>query len=458
MKGLPSHTSRLVAAIAVCVGTWACARPTKVEIPPTASPADEISKMQEDINAGYGYEAQYDVLAPREFAKVREWHDEAKNDIRTGQGQQEVLDDIGYARAYLKSTKEIADDRRPRLQAVLDARKTALDAGVKNYAYLRDRVRDADDRLRDAAETDQITPKTFTNIQNSYFDLELSAIQASHLDGARAKIVGARANGAAHVTPRLLSKAEFDLANGYNVVAANRHNADSFEPAVDRANQTAQLLVEVLSTAKRPGGKNMSEDMALKMVAQNRQLTNLKGKLSEAEREKSQLGQQLNKQEAALTRQDALITAAETANALDKAMDAARRDLSREEADVYREGDKLLIRLKSMNFPSGRSELPTDAFPVLSKVKGIAEDLDPEMVVIEGHTDSTGGPGLNLQLSQQRAQSVAKYLETSGLSGDKIQAVGQSYQAPIASNKTKTGRAKNRRVDVIITPSRTIRQ
>jgi outer membrane protein OmpA-like peptidoglycan-associated protein len=89
----------------------------------------------------------------------------------------------------------------------------------------------------------------------------------------------------------------------------------------------------------------------------------------------------------------------------------------------------------------------------LAKVKGIAQDLNPTQVVVEGHTDATGGPAVNQQISQDRAQAVATYFEENGIEGDKVQAVGKGYKKPIASNKTNKGRATNRRVDIIITPS-----
>jgi outer membrane protein OmpA-like peptidoglycan-associated protein len=60
-----------------------------------------------------------------------------------------------------------------------------------------------------------------------------------------------------------------------------------------------------------------------------------------------------------------------------------------------------------------------------------------------------------MRLSENRAQAVATYFSSNGIERGKIQAVGEGYKAPIASNKTKAGRAQNRRVDVIITPSGT---
>ncbi len=72
--------------------------------------------------------------------------------------------------------------------------------------------------------------------------------------------------------------------------------------------------------------------------------------------------------------------------------------------------------------------------------------------MIEGHTDSTGSKELNERLSQERAESIEKYLVANSLIPDeKISAKGLGDSKPISTNKTPEGRSQNRRVDVIIT-------
>ena len=68
-------------------------------------------------------------------------------------------------------------------------------------------------------------------------------------------------------------------------------------------------------------------------------------------------------------------------------------------------------------------------------------------VVLSGHTDSVGAEAYNQKLSEKRANAVAKALEELGVSADKITAVGYGELKPVASNKTKEGRAENRRVE-----------
>lgn len=74
-------------------------------------------------------------------------------------------------------------------------------------------------------------------------------------------------------------------------------------------------------------------------------------------------------------------------------------------------------------------------------------------VVIEGHTDARGSSAYNRKLSSERALSVAEYLiRNAGLSASRIRAAGYGETRPVASNRTETGRQKNRRVDVYILP------
>ena len=68
-------------------------------------------------------------------------------------------------------------------------------------------------------------------------------------------------------------------------------------------------------------------------------------------------------------------------------------------------------------------------------------------VVLSGHTDSVGTEAYNQKLSEKRANAVAKALEELGVSADKITSIGYGELKPIASNKTKEGRAENRRVE-----------
>ena len=70
--------------------------------------------------------------------------------------------------------------------------------------------------------------------------------------------------------------------------------------------------------------------------------------------------------------------------------------------------------------------------------------------IIEGHTDSTGSADFNLELSQRRASAVMGFLAGQGVPPEKLKAVGFGMQQPVADNATAEGRARNRRVEIVI--------
>ncbi|HQZ46455.1 MAG TPA: OmpA family protein [Usitatibacteraceae bacterium] len=80
----------------------------------------------------------------------------------------------------------------------------------------------------------------------------------------------------------------------------------------------------------------------------------------------------------------------------------------------------------------------------LAKLKGV----DVEMVIATGHTDSVGPEAYNQKLSDRRAAAVKEYLVSKGIPASKITTLGKGESQPVATNKTKEGRQKNRRVDI----------
>lgn len=83
------------------------------------------------------------------------------------------------------------------------------------------------------------------------------------------------------------------------------------------------------------------------------------------------------------------------------------------------------------------------------KIAEVAKNYGEFSLVIEGHTDSRGNKSKNLQLSESRAKSVLSHLATQGVSPSRMSAVGKGSSEPVADNKSKDGRAKNRRIEIL---------
>jgi len=119
-------------------------------------------------------------------------------------------------------------------------------------------------------------------------------------------------------------------------------------------------------------------------------------------------------------------------------------------ADVKEDERGTIITLAGgIPFKTGKADLQPVA---VDRLKIVAEALKgtQRTILVEGHTDSTGNKDKNLTLSQARAETVRKYLVDGGVPEGQIRAVGIGQDRPIADNKTSAGRAKNRRVEVIL--------
>ncbi len=123
------------------------------------------------------------------------------------------------------------------------------------------------------------------------------------------------------------------------------------------------------------------------------------------------------------------------------------------EAVVLRDGNHLIVRLVGLNFASNSVKLRTDAETLLIKVQSAIDVFPQCSLTVEGHTDAQGNAAKNLTLSEERAQAVKIYMaDVMHIPGFRIKALGYGDTRPIASNKTDAGRARNRRIDLIIAP------
>ena len=108
------------------------------------------------------------------------------------------------------------------------------------------------------------------------------------------------------------------------------------------------------------------------------------------------------------------------------------------------------IRLNNIFFESGKAVLKKESFPELDRVVQFLTSSTDIKIEIGGHTDDVGKAATNLKLSQSRAQSVADYIVKKGISKARVVAKGYGLTKPVVSNKTKEGKAQNRRVEFTV--------
>lgn len=129
---------------------------------------------------------------------------------------------------------------------------------------------------------------------------------------------------------------------------------------------------------------------------------------------------------------------------------------------------KPIVRVLNLN-ESGGSNFAFDSANLTDKAQGQlsgfvnnvkSSNVSPTSITVVGHTDSIGKEAYNQGLSERRANSVASYLTSQGMNRGIMNVSGRGETQPVASNKTKAGRAQNRRVDIRVTGQRkvTVRQ
>ncbi len=137
----------------------------------------------------------------------------------------------------------------------------------------------------------------------------------------------------------------------------------------------------------------------------------------------------------------------------DKQEAKLRQQLAGSGVDVQRNGDNIkLIMPGNVTFRTGSADIQPDFYQTLSAVSNSLREFPDSNVRISGYTDSTGDAMRNQILSEQRANSVARYLESQGISSARFQVVGFGARYPIDSNATDAGRQANRRVELDVIP------
>ena len=138
---------------------------------------------------------------------------------------------------------------------------------------------------------------------------------------------------------------------------------------------------------------------------------------------------------------------------MDRQEDKLRAQLQNTGVSVTRNGDNIILNMPgNVTFATDSSNVSANFYPVLDSVALVINEFEKTYIDINGHTDSTGAESYNQTLSEARASSVARYLESQQVVPQRIVTRGMGESQPIADNDTPEGRALNRRVEIVLTP------
>lgn len=149
------------------------------------------------------------------------------------------------------------------------------------------------------------------------------------------------------------------------------------------------------------------------------------------------------------------LTGAAIGSYQDKQERALRERMAGTGVEVVRDGDNITLDMpEAITFGFDSATLNRNAYGVLDRVAETLKEYDQTLIEVAGHTDSVGSEAYNQKLSERRAQAVADYLISRGVSGTRLMVIGAGESHPVASNETEAGRAENRRVELTIVPVR----
>ncbi len=457
---MKKHVITVLSSAALGV-LMSCSHSVKpVALASNTNPADEISAQSALIDKAYT--AQVDVLAPDQFNDALRYLREAKEEKTDGAPSKEILENISYSRAYLQKATKEAESARQQTSQIIMARKKAILAGARSFPQMLAKV---DKKLIGFTDASKISiPMAERNaLQDEYSALELHSIVQANLGPAKESLRAAQEDDAEVITPKAYKEAMNKVTIAEKFIETDRHSSEQIRKLSLEATTAANRVISLLRSEKV--SRNQSpEQRAVNLEKKNIALAESKNATAEVVEESLRKDDEIAHQNNILTEKTESLTLATKQNsefkakAIDElAVRTAAARFSTDEADVYRQDGVLIIRLKSMNFATSSSELPSRSLDVLAKVKEVIMGFGPGKVTVEGHTDSMGQATRNQKLSEQRAQSVAKYFSSDDtLMNYEINSLGFGYTKPLGTNKTSAGRSQNRRVDILIKPNQSI--
>lgn len=439
--------------------------------------------------------AQVDVLAPAGFAAAVLAQQNAARDAAKGRKPEKVRAQIQEGEGVLARASQAAAGARQLLGSVIKAREDALAAhagqhAAEAWAKAAERFDQAmrENERGKTAEAQRRAAEAEVLLRNA----ELLAIKDSVLHEARVLIAQADrakldrlAPQSLSVSRRHLSEAEQEIQrNRYDLDAARKLAAQSVYEARHAA-YLASVIGRVLEQEKdAPGAVEtllLSWEEPLRRIAaeaelavsfeqgvqapmqklgehtrqQAQELARLKQELTDREEQIAELNTQMQRLESRLggvsEERVALQRRVDAQERLRASVAAVEASFTADEARVYRQGDDVVISLLGINFPSGRSTIDGGSAVLMKKVQQALALFPGASISVEGHTDAHGSDSTNLILSQDRADAVKQYLITNfALDPEQVGSIGYGEARPVATNETAEGRARNRRIDLVI--------
>lgn len=438
----------LATLIALAFVGCASKPPQQEAISSNANPTAEIEKTESMMKEAYDH--QVDVLSPENFADAKKSLEKAKKFKEKGKSNEDILNQVAKSRGWLKEANDKAELAKTTMTDIADARAGALRAGSPELYSKEWRKAEKElENITSAIEKGSLSPadKRGDSVTARYRELEIMSVSKAQLGRAEDNIKTAKLNGAEKNAPKSYTLTMMKFENAQKLIKADPRNTEAIRRASEDATRESMHLAEV--TRKVNAGN--TEDLVLLNERQQRTITSLKTEQTSTEEELQQSQEQLDLAERERQELARKQTSLERTKKASDVADEIRKQFKPNEAEVFAENGKVMVRLKALQFPSNQATLNPQNRAFLNKVETALNSIDTSKITIQGHTDSTGQIQANKTLSEKRAQTVQNFLVSKGtVSEDKVNAVGMGPEQPISDNTTPQGRAQNRRIDLVI--------
>jgi OOP family OmpA-OmpF porin len=427
-------------------------------------------------------DARANLLSPTSYAKAAEYYRDAESTLSSGGTIESIRRDLERATEAFLEAAEQSELARTTFQTVLSAREDAVNAEAGTYAT--DPWKAAETAFAEATtrlERGRLERARSEGEQaeRQYREAELIAIKANYLNETRTLLEKAEDVRADRYAPVSFKRATDLLAEAEGLLTSNRYDTDRPRTLAREAKHNALHAIYVAGLEDAIRRRDLTLEGVLLdwegSIARLAELVDVAVVFDDGEKEAvAQVETAVKKlisDNADLTasledRQlqlDTLIQETASMERLSKLVARQERQKQRlanvealfneHEAIVLRQRDRIILRMIGLTFQTGKSELTPGHEQLLTSLKRALAEFPESNVVIEGHTDSYGSDVDNLALSQRRADALQQYLlDNTPIAPGNLTALGYGESSPVANNETDAGRARNRRIDVVIYP------
>ncbi len=264
----------------------------------------------------------------------------------------------------------------------------------------------------------------------------------------------AQAAGADKYAPEIMKEAMQDLQNATGI---NSNKKGDRKMEITYARQAVQRAEDarIVTLRKQAAERQMNAELAKRDAQSQAQQSQLQAQQSQLEAERSRAAQAQADADRARAEAEAAEAQARATQATKSADDsnAVRERLRSQLNSVLATSESargLIVNMSDVLFDTGKYTLKPDTKISLAKVAGILQAYPGLKLQVEGYTDSVGSDELNQKLSENRADAVRVFLITQGVQQNNITSTGYGKTKPVADNSTASGRAQNRRVNLVV--------